>query len=555
MVSLAPAPATAEVAATYERVSRQFQSTGFSLSTQRQSLEDFCAANDWTVPDHLRFRDGEDADASGADFDLPGLMQVLEHAQRGAFGVLVVPDLDRFARSLVKGLVLEDQLKQYGVRVVYQRVPTDDTLEGTMLKRTLFIFAEYEREKTRLRTMINKRQKALLGQVVGSGPVRYGYAYTHTVRGTRRSASGFRPDPRTAAVVARIFAALLHRSTREVCAELNRDEVPAPRGGAWHPHTLRDIATDATYKGTWTYGKTNTATAPVPVAVPALVDPDAWQRVQDALLSRQKGQVRRPRRGRADDAYLLRGLLVCGVEGCDRALVTRWNNGHRYYGCPRHYRADRAWIDGPTCPLPDVPAEALEEAAWGVVTATALDGRNLRDGLAGARAERESAERARRDRLASFDRQIKQHRERLRRLAGKVADAGGGELGRLLMQQAKEAEALLARFERERGDLVAEPLDGVGEEEVLSLEEFAAEIAEGAEEATGERRRWFYEKLRLRARVVPDPAGVPLGQRHRFRVEWDGRIPVRGTGTGSLKMWCVSQYDGLARSIAVGRSA
>src|SRR3989442_3075935 len=129
--------------------------------------------------------------------------------------------------------------------------------------------------------MINKRQKALLGLVVGSGPVRYGYRYTHVLRGTRRAASGFEPDPTTAPVVARIFQALLSRSTWEVCAELNRDKVPAPRGGEWHPHTLRDIATDATYKGTWSYGKTSTGPAPVPVPVPELVDADLWRKVQD----------------------------------------------------------------------------------------------------------------------------------------------------------------------------------------------------------------------------------------------------------------------------------
>src|SRR5262245_4797243 len=255
MVSLAPAPA-AEVAATYERVSRQFQSTGFSLTTQRQSLEDFCAANGWTVPESLRFRDGEDADASGSAWNLPGLTALLEAARARAFTVLVVPDLDRFARNLIKGLVLHDQLKQYGVRVVYQRVPTEDTPEGRLLRTQLFAFAEYEREKTRLRTMINKGQKALLGQVVGSGPVRYGYAYTHTVRGTRRPASGFRPDPTTAAVVQRIYAALLTRSTWEVCADLNRDAVPAPKGGVWRPRTLLLVAKDPAYKGEWLYGKT-----------------------------------------------------------------------------------------------------------------------------------------------------------------------------------------------------------------------------------------------------------------------------------------------------------
>ena len=55
---------------------------------------------------------------------------MLEAAQRGEFQLLTVPDLDRFAHDLLKGLVLEDQPKRYGVKVVYQRVPVEDCPEG-----------------------------------------------------------------------------------------------------------------------------------------------------------------------------------------------------------------------------------------------------------------------------------------------------------------------------------------------------------------------------------------------------------------------------------------
>ena len=118
------------IAASYERVSTRKQAVeGYSLVAQRQSLGDFAAANGWSLPAHLQFRDGEDADASGTRWDLPGLTAMLAAAQRGEFGILIVPDLDRLARSLAKGLALEDQLRAYGVRVLYQRVPTEDTPE------------------------------------------------------------------------------------------------------------------------------------------------------------------------------------------------------------------------------------------------------------------------------------------------------------------------------------------------------------------------------------------------------------------------------------------
>ena len=130
-------PATI-IAASDERVStRQQAQTGYSLVAQHQSLEGFAADNGWHLPEHLRFRDGEDADASGTRWDLPGLTAMLAAAGRGEFSVLIVPDLDRLARSLAKGLALEDQLRAYGVRVLYQRVPTEDTPEGRLLKHQL----------------------------------------------------------------------------------------------------------------------------------------------------------------------------------------------------------------------------------------------------------------------------------------------------------------------------------------------------------------------------------------------------------------------------------
>src|SRR5262245_29989064 len=140
--SINPTPSTPIIAASYERVSTRMQGQfGFSLGAQHQSLEDFAGAQNWTLPEHLRFRDGEEENASGADWDLPDLTRMLDAARRKGFQVLIVPDLDRFARTLVKGLVLEEQLKKYGVRVVYQCVPVEDSPEGRLLKNQLFSYA------------------------------------------------------------------------------------------------------------------------------------------------------------------------------------------------------------------------------------------------------------------------------------------------------------------------------------------------------------------------------------------------------------------------------
>ena len=114
MKSVAPEPTAAadsQIAASDERVSTRLQGqTGFSLAAQAKDAAHFAASNGWHLLDHLRFRDGEDRHASGADWDLPGLNAMLDAAKRREFQVLLVPTVDRFARDMTKALVLEQQL-------------------------------------------------------------------------------------------------------------------------------------------------------------------------------------------------------------------------------------------------------------------------------------------------------------------------------------------------------------------------------------------------------------------------------------------------------------
>jgi DNA invertase Pin-like site-specific DNA recombinase len=54
----------------------------------------------------------DDRGASGADWSLPKLNQALDMARAGEFDVFVTRELDRFARSLAKQLVIEGEFKR-----------------------------------------------------------------------------------------------------------------------------------------------------------------------------------------------------------------------------------------------------------------------------------------------------------------------------------------------------------------------------------------------------------------------------------------------------------
>lgn len=523
---------TATIAASYERVSTIVQGRqGFSLTAQHDSMEEYATAQGWLLPEHLRFRDGEDDNASGARWDLPGLTAMLAAGREGAFTVLIVPDLDRFARSLVKGLVLEEQLRAYGVRVVYQRVPVEDTPEGRLLKNQLFSIAEYERERIALRTATGRRTKASTGRVVGNGFAPIGYRYTYeTLHNGKQRICGYEPDPKTAPIVQRVFRELQHSSCEQIAKRFNEEGLTTPRGSRWLPRTVRRIASNTAYVGTVVYGSKqyDARLAPeeregIPVAVPELVDRATWDAAQDALTRRQNR--RRGRLPKSEDPYILRGVLTCGH--CRGLIRTNVNNGVRYYQCSCNKPYYAATYGKPVCDLPAANAERLEEEFWSVITATLLDREHLECGLEAARAEHDDADQVRQERLAAIDTEMTRQRRRLDALADRLIDAGDGEIYHALLRQAKDIEALLGNLSRERADLAAVRSDGLSEDEALSIRAFAEEIAAGLEHATHADRRRLVELLNVRGTLYADPDGVQLTKLSRFRIDWSANVSLR----------------------------
>jgi len=175
---------------------------------------------------------------------------MLDAAKRQEFQVLIVPTLDRFARSMVKALVIEEQLRKHGVRLVYIAVPLEDTPEGRLLKNQLYPFAEYEREKIGMRTMRGKREKIERGLVVGQRPAPYGLRF---VRDANDRVVGLEPDPLTAPVV-RIFSLSKTRSSIEVASLLNAGGIPSPKGARWKQNTVQHIPNNPVYIGQVVYG-------------------------------------------------------------------------------------------------------------------------------------------------------------------------------------------------------------------------------------------------------------------------------------------------------------
>jgi site-specific DNA recombinase len=541
MAALAVAPRVAvyDRAAIYSRVSTLMQAQhGFPLAAQAKDCRRYADELGATVVGEYTDQD------SGAEWDLPQLNAMLDAAKRHAFDVLIVYDPDRLARSMAKQLVLEEELKRYGVSIQYVGLRLGDSAEDRLLKNVRASIAEYEREKTRMRSQRGQREKAERGQVVGAGPAAYGYRYTLNAQGRR---CGLEPNPLTADVVRRIFTQLLTMSTADVAASLEADGIPAPRGrGAWHPFTVQGIAINTVYVGVWVFGRRRQRLAPdaegsfVKVPVPPIIDRGTWDAVQRAL--RHRRTARRGRIPASEDAWELRGMLLC--DHCGGQLATHTNNGYRYYICLRGRLVNTRLFHTPLCDFRSVLAasensreEALETHVWQRLCAALLDPERLQAGLAAARAEHDTADQERQARLQTLDREMQAMRARLEKIALQRLDAeAGGDLDTVLLKAIRETEAGLRSLQSAHAELAALRPAGLSAAEALSLETFVTEVCAGMRHATPAERRRFYQLLSLRLRVRRDPSGVRLGQRYRYAFDWEARIPLGDSAMPSFEI-------------------
>lgn len=112
-----------------------------SLSAQEQAIRERAAASGWDLVAVYSDRD------SGAKKNRTGLDALLDAARRRKFQVLVVPRLDRLARSLRQLVLLLDELRGLKISFVSLKERIDlGSPVGQAILGAVSIFAEIDRE-------------------------------------------------------------------------------------------------------------------------------------------------------------------------------------------------------------------------------------------------------------------------------------------------------------------------------------------------------------------------------------------------------------------------
>ncbi len=362
--------ADANRAAIYARVSDKSQDgeDKSSISEQIGEMEAYCESKGLAIT--ARYHEV----GRGWSKKRPEFQRMLADARRGRFDTIVCWKSDRLSRGMYPAAALMEVVEAHQIRLEAVMDAIDMKTFGLMAA-----IGKIELDNFRERSTMGKRGTAKQGRVpTGNLP----YAY--------RIGDDGRPEvvEEQAEVVRRIFHMYVHEGMRahSIAVRLTDEGIPTQSGKLlWLQSRVHHILGNATYTGTWVYGKYRHVSTEdgmkvydqprdtwIEIPVPQIIDDETWERAQ-ALKKQRSVKAKR----NTNVLYLLQHLLKCGECGrnfharCTRS-TTNVRNGKKYrYELPtpsRYYMCNGMQSMRLRCrERPYIRAERLEEPIWSEV--------------------------------------------------------------------------------------------------------------------------------------------------------------------------------------------
>lgn len=216
----------------YARVSTASQAEdGYGLAEQRAVMQAWCEANGYNAQFY------EDAGVSGELLIRPALSALLASSEPGT--PVLVPRLDRLARSLITQEVILDDLSRRGVSMHSCSESEDHLLRGddtdptrTLIRQVLGAVAQFERSLVTTRLAAGRARKAAEGGYAYGAPP-YGY------EAKNGSLSPLRTEQDILAIIMDMTAE--GASPTGIARYLNARGTPPRSGERWHSMTVSRI--------------------------------------------------------------------------------------------------------------------------------------------------------------------------------------------------------------------------------------------------------------------------------------------------------------------------
>jgi len=290
-----------------------------------------------------------DNGSSGADFNRPSWIRLMDDIRAGKIDCVAVKDLSRFGRNYIEACEFLEKIFPFmGVRFLSVNdgydSQHDSSSEALIISLKNLINDHYLRDISRKILTAGKAKKERGEQMSGLAP--YGYVMSACEKGRLVL------DEETAPVVRQIFdwrargVGLL-----DICKRLENMGIPSPRerqkikygvkntdgheSSLWLPKTINRIVTSKVYLGHMEMGKTRQALCehkPIEIVPESewhlvlnmhepLVDESIWKAANRLTLERRQRFYDLNANTSAHPENIFKGLLVCG--SCGAKLVRR----------------------------------------------------------------------------------------------------------------------------------------------------------------------------------------------------------------------------------------
>lgn len=329
-----------KLVAIYTRVSTTNQAReGHSLEEQEKRIRARCLSDN-----NIVYKVYTDAGISGKNADnRPAYQQMMKDMKKGKFNLIMAFKIDRLSRSVIDFEYFFNDIKKYNCEVQFIEGNIDTTgAAGMLFARILEVFAQFERELIKERTLVGVESAVNKGHFGGKPPL--GYKTKLDDEGKKLKEWIINEDE--AKIVREIFELCASGKTYFQISNILKEKYPKVISSirkdkktnedkityrSWTDSSISCILNNKCYMGTYEYRKSidNKETIEIIDIVPKIVSEDLFNDCQDMIFRNGRNYYRSKR-------YLFIQRLVC--PKCGRIMVcngckNKMKKDYLYYKC------------------------------------------------------------------------------------------------------------------------------------------------------------------------------------------------------------------------------
>lgn len=329
-----------KLVAIYTRVSTTNQAReGHSLEEQEKRIRARCLSDN-----NIVYKVYTDAGISGKNADnRPAYQQMMKDMKKGKFNLIMAFKMDRLSRSVIDFEYFFNDIKKYNCEVQFIEGNIDTTgAAGMLFARILEVFAQFERELIKERTLVGVESAVNKGHFGGKPPL--GYKTKLDDEGKKLKEWIINEDE--AKIVREIFELCASGKTYFQISNILKEKYPKVISSirkdkktnedkityrSWTDSSISCILNNKCYMGTYEYRKSidNKETIEIVDIVPKIVSEDLFKDCQDMIFRNGRNYYRSKR-------YLFIQRLVC--PKCGRIMAcngckNKMKKDYLYYKC------------------------------------------------------------------------------------------------------------------------------------------------------------------------------------------------------------------------------